>query len=83
MNRRSFLQSILAAGVAPAVIGSGILMPVRQIQRVPAWFRGEPQFLDNVCGFGLSAHDDLIDSWSYFLRVYGPDEHLHGIPLIL
>lgn len=31
MNRRSFLASILAAGVAPAVVGSGILMPVRQI----------------------------------------------------
>ena len=31
INRRGFLQSILAAGVAPAVIGSGILMPVRTI----------------------------------------------------
>lgn len=31
MNRRGFLQSILAAGVAPAVVGSGILMPVRSI----------------------------------------------------
>jgi len=32
MNRRSFIQSILAAGVAPAFIGSNILMPVRAIQ---------------------------------------------------
>ena len=31
MNRRSFLSAILAAGVAPAVVGSGILMPVRKI----------------------------------------------------
>lgn len=31
MNRRSFLKSILAAGVAPAVIGSGILMPVKKL----------------------------------------------------
>jgi hypothetical protein len=31
MNRRSFLQSILAAGVAPAFIGSSVLMPVRQL----------------------------------------------------
>jgi len=31
VNRRSFLASILAAGVAPAVIGSGILMPVRKL----------------------------------------------------
>lgn len=31
MNRRGFLSSILAAGVAPAAIGSGVLMPVKQI----------------------------------------------------
>ncbi len=32
MNRRSFLQSILAAGVAPWVCTkAGVLMPVRQI----------------------------------------------------
>ncbi len=31
MNRRGFLKGILAAGVAPAVVGSGILMPVRMV----------------------------------------------------
>ena len=31
MDRRSFLKSILAAGVAPAIVGSGILMPVRKL----------------------------------------------------
>lgn len=31
MNRRSFLASILASGFAPAAIGSGVLMPVRQL----------------------------------------------------
>lgn len=31
MKRRSFLASILAASVAPAAVGSGILMPVRRI----------------------------------------------------
>jgi hypothetical protein len=31
MNRRSFLSSILAAGVAPAFVGSSILMPVRAL----------------------------------------------------
>ena len=36
MNRRSFLQAILAASVAPAVVGSGILMPVRAIA-LPEW----------------------------------------------
>lgn len=31
LSRRGFLAGILAAGVAPAAVGSGILMPVRQI----------------------------------------------------
>lgn len=35
MNRRSFLAGILAAGVAPAFVGSSILMPVRCILRAP------------------------------------------------
>lgn len=39
MQRRSFvggLASILAAGFAPAAVGSGILMPVKKIQRIQA-----------------------------------------------
>lgn len=31
MKRRGFLAGILAAGFAPATIGSGVLMPVRRI----------------------------------------------------
>ena len=31
MNRRGLLGSILAAGFAPAIVGSSVLMPVRQI----------------------------------------------------
>ena len=31
MNRRGFLQGILTAGMAPAFIGSSILMPVRTL----------------------------------------------------
>lgn len=31
MNRRSFLGAILAAGMAPAVIRSGVLMPIRDL----------------------------------------------------
>lgn len=31
LKRRSFLASILAAGVAPAFVGSGVLMPVKRI----------------------------------------------------
>lgn len=34
-TRRSFLASILAAGMAPAAVGSGILMPVKTIVRLP------------------------------------------------
>lgn len=35
LSRRSFLGVILAAGVAPAAIGSGILMPVRKLWTPP------------------------------------------------
>jgi hypothetical protein len=35
MNRRSFLGAILAAGVAPAFAGSGVLMPVRKLWTPP------------------------------------------------
>lgn len=31
MNRRSFMASILATACAPAVVGSGILMPVKKL----------------------------------------------------
>ena len=31
ISRRGFLASILAAGVAPAIVGSGILMPIRKV----------------------------------------------------
>lgn len=34
MQRRGFLAGILAAGFAPAAIGSGVLMPVKKIQRL-------------------------------------------------
>jgi hypothetical protein len=39
MNRRGFLQAILAAAVAPAFIDSKILMPVRQllVPSFPLW----------------------------------------------
>lgn len=44
MNRRSFIQSILAIGAAPAIITTpGVLMPVRRIlsldEVVPTWIR--------------------------------------------
>lgn len=36
MQRRSFLGSILAAGCAPAFVGAGVLMPVREIWTGPS-----------------------------------------------
>lgn len=36
MNRRGFLAGILASGVAPAAVGSSILMPVRKLV-APQW----------------------------------------------
>jgi hypothetical protein len=41
VNRRNFMGSILAAGMAPAVVGSGILMPLGKVW-VPAWHIGMP-----------------------------------------
>lgn len=37
MNRRGFLASILAAGIAPAVVKAGSLMRVEPIVRVTNW----------------------------------------------
>lgn len=36
-TRRGFLASILAAGVAPAFVGSSVLMPVRKIVAPEIW----------------------------------------------
>jgi len=35
MNRRGFLGSILALGMAPAVVKAGVLMPVRPLVVLP------------------------------------------------
>ncbi len=35
MKRRNFIQAMLVAGVAPAAIGSGILMPVKKLITPP------------------------------------------------
>lgn len=50
MNRRSFIASILATGVAPYVMRAGILMPVRALTVVtPDVFFGN-MFVDGVHG---------------------------------
>ena len=43
-SRRGFLQAILTCGVAPAVVGSGVLMPVRSLWKPEATFT----FLDDA-----------------------------------
>lgn len=42
MNRRGFLGAILAAAAAPAIVRSGILMPVHEII-VPDWLHKTPE----------------------------------------
>jgi hypothetical protein len=55
MNRRGFLRGILAAGVAPAFIGSSILMPVRKIITQPQSLTITPEwfaFFGNIAYAG-------------------------------
>ena len=41
MKRRGFLGAILAAGVSPAFVSSGILMPIKRPIEVPPLFTAE------------------------------------------
>lgn len=69
MNRRGFLKAILAAGVAPAVVGSGVLMPVRGLISMrpsgiyeiwsPFVSRYET-FAEDVAGADLAAESNLL-----------------------
>lgn len=65
MNRRSFLASILAAGVAPAFVrgGMGILMPVRELV-VPELVRA--RHLDGNYITIEGSHDGL--TWSRLVQ---------------
>lgn len=62
VTRRSFMAAILAAGVAPHVVRSGVLMPVREIWTAPAQT------------FNLSAgmwHFSVTNAGSTHMRVFG------------
>lgn len=49
MNRRGFLQGIIAAGVAPAFVGSSILMPVKKLWTPSEeWVAFDPAFKDET-----------------------------------
>ena len=61
MNRRGFLKSILAAGVAPAFVGSSVLMPVRALLTATL---EEVTFLQS----GSGAHARTVQE---ALRLYG------------
>jgi hypothetical protein len=50
IKRRGFLGAILAAGVAPAFVGSSILMPVRKIIAPFDW-RGDQWSADEIALF--------------------------------
>lgn len=55
MNRRSFMQSILAAGAAPAFVGSSVLMPVRQL-----WAPSPITWLE-ICGQRVSVVPGILN----------------------
>ena len=62
MNRRGFLQAILALGVAPYVVTTaGVLMPVRQVITIPSLRTLNPK-TDTVAGQleGLLASDSPL-----------------------
>lgn len=63
-TRRTFLANILAAGVAPAAVGSGILMPVRRIITDPwlgfidtSWVTWDPARADSLTRIALCTSD--------------------------
>lgn len=63
MTRRVFLKGmagILAAGVAPAVVGSNILMPVRRIWTPPSLWVADKNFIFTMSN--PTATDSLLMS---------------------
>jgi hypothetical protein len=61
-TRRSFLGSILAAGMAPAIVKAEILMPVRKIIVPPPIYRGE---IGSLYGFSIISQDCVLDAQRY------------------
>lgn len=72
MNRRGFLQSILAAGIAPYVATTaGVLMPVRQIA-TPLWGKSIVSMPDV-----LAAQRDMAKFYCVAMDKYGDVLTLH------
>ena len=93
MNRRGFLKSILAAGVAPYVVTTaGVLMPVRQIARLED-FSGpwgvlypytEPIDAKQFFGQGIVASADHVEAQRLqniiFKRLLNQGVSMHPYP---
>jgi hypothetical protein len=69
MNRRGFLGAALVAACAPAVVRSGVLMPVVQ----PLWtpHRGDTIVFRRWQPYDVAAHDHLLDAIRYGVVAYG------------
>ena len=83
MNRRGFLSSILAAGIAPAFVKAEILMPVRKVVWTPPRQIELIQFGDVVYYKDGSWNKCIADgSYPYSrLGVYAGDgKVLHSYP---
>lgn len=89
MNRRGFLAGILAAGVAPAVVGSGILMPVRalivprtDVLTLDAIRRARERLLENIVNPPVLVYlnGEVLSAAHYSIA---PDGivHLTGAPI--
>lgn len=81
MNRRSFLQSILAAGVAPAFVGSSILMPVRKLWVPPQVMKFAAHVYDDgVVLSDAELFDRLNQSMAQHMAASLPDAIFTMVP---
>lgn len=93
MNRRGFLKGILAAGVAPAFVGSSVLMPVRAlltatpadvafVQSGPGATEVTWQSALRLYGDGITDDSAAMQAWLDGKKVLGPDGNVLGAVLI-
>lgn len=66
-TRRSFLGSILAAGMAPAIVKAEILMPVRKIIVPPTLITGE---IGHYYGIPIVSTDHIVDAQRYLNQAF-------------
>lgn len=75
MNRRSFIQGILSAGVAPYVVTTaGVLMPVRKL-----WtpFSGEFESVQILRGDGEISRISVWDGYRLIIKDFNPPRSVH------